>query len=90
MSITRKIKDPNSTLDYVVDWSAWLETDTIAAVTWTVPAGITQTTSLFSPTTATIWLSGGTAKAIYLIGCRITSTAGRIEDNSFEILVVEK
>jgi hypothetical protein len=90
MSITRKVKDPNSTLDFVVDWSAWLETDTISAVSWTVPTGITQTTSSFADTTATIWLMGGTAKAIYLIGCRITTAAGRIEDHSFEILIAEK
>lgn len=90
MSITRKIKDPNSTLDFVVDWSAWLEADTITAVTWTVPTGISQTSSSFTTTTATVWLSGGTAKAIYLIGCRITTAAGRIEDHSFEILAAEK
>ncbi len=90
MATQRKTKDPNSILDFVVDWSAWLEQDEINTVTWTVPAGITYSTQSQTTTTATIWLAGGTAKALYPITCRITTDAGRTEDFSFEILCVEK
>lgn len=88
--MTRKTKDPNATLDFVVDWSAWLDGDTINGATWTVPAGITKTSDSNTTTTATIWLSGGTVKSVYPITCRVSTTAGRIEDFSFEILCAEK
>ena len=92
MPVTRKIKDPNSTLDFPVDWSEWLDDsgDTISAVSWIVPAGITKASEEHTDTVATIWLTGGTAKAIYPVTCRVTTAAGRIEDFTFEILMVEK
>ena len=61
------VKDPQATLDYRFDWSAWLTPDTISSVTWTVPAGITQTAATNTTTTATIWLSGGTVGTRYTI-----------------------
>lgn len=92
MPITRKIKDPNSTLDFPVDWSEWLEDsgDTISSVSWIVPDGITKASEENTDTVATIWLTGGTAKSIYPITCRVTTAAGRIEDFTFELLMVEK
>jgi len=88
--MTRKVKDPNSTLDFVVDWTAWLNGDTISTVTWMVTAGITKTSESNTTTTATIWLSGGQSRSVYPITCRITTAGGRIDDYSFEILVGEK
>ncbi|HEU0119019.1 MAG TPA: hypothetical protein VFQ91_00715 [Bryobacteraceae bacterium] len=88
--MTRKTKDPNATLDFVVDWTAWLDGDMISAVTWMVPVGITKTTQNNTDSTATVWLSGGSAKAVYPITCRVSTTAGRIEDFTFEILCAEK
>ena len=37
-------KDPNATLDYTFDWSAWLTpiADTITSVTWVLSAGLTS------------------------------------------------
>jgi hypothetical protein len=59
-----KIKDPTSTLDYLLDWSAVLAQvggDTITASTWTTTdPGLTIATSSHTTTTTTVWLSGGT------------------------------
>ncbi len=40
-------------------------------------------------TAAVIWLSGGTVGKTYVIQNRIVTVAGRQEDESFGILVVE-
>lgn len=70
-------KDPASILDYRIDWSGWLETDTIAVSVWTVPDGITTTQDSSDATSATIWLSGGAALAEYHVTNEITTAQGR-------------
>ena len=83
-------KDPQSTLDYKLDWSSWLTTDTIASVIWTVETGITQTATSNTTTSATIWLSGGEVGTEYTVTCRITTTAGRIDERSIAIRVAQR
>lgn len=84
-------KDPNATLDYQVDWSAWLDTDTIIASTWVVPTGLTNASDAFTTTTATIWLSGGSlVTKAYVVVNRIATAAGRTEDRSFVIQMEER
>ena len=51
-------KDPDSVLDYTVDWSRWLGSDTISTSAWTVD-GITKDSDSSTTTTTTIWVSGG-------------------------------
>ena len=51
------VKDPSAVLDYVINWSTWLGSDTITGTpTWTVPTGITKDSQSNSTTAATIWL----------------------------------
>ena len=83
-------KDPQSTLDYVVDWSSWLGADTIASVAWTVETGITQASTTNTTTTATIWLSGGEAGTEYTVTCRVTTAAGRIDERSIVVKVAQR
>lgn len=87
MAFEKVVKDPDATLDYKVDWSSWLGTDTIASATWVVPSGLNEVTSGNTTTTATVWLSGGTLKKTYLVTSRITTAAGRINDYSFNVSV---
>lgn len=79
------LKDPNAVLDYVVDWTTWLGTDTIVTSTWTVPAGITKDSDSKTNTAATIWLSGGTENTDYACVNRITTAGGRTEDQTITI-----
>jgi len=83
-------KDPNANLDYEVVWSDWLTSDTITAVAWTVETGITQTAATNTTTAATIWLSGGEAGTEYTVTCRVTTTAGRIDERSIAIRVAQR
>ena len=87
---SRFLKDPNAVLDYVVDWTTWLNGDTIATILWTVPAGITQDSESESTTSATVWLSGGTVGETYQLVNRITTAGGRTEDRTIRITIVQR
>lgn len=80
-------KDPAAVLDYTVDWSAWLGTDTISASTWTVPTGITKVTDNYTPTTATAWFSGGTLGKSYAIVHRVTTLGGRTDERTITLFL---
>jgi hypothetical protein len=89
-------KDPNAVLDYRFDWQGddpgpWLaDAETISTSTWTVPTGITKDSDSKTDTTATIWLSGGTAGVTYDVVNRITTSAGRTEDRTLQVVCVER
>jgi hypothetical protein len=83
-------KDPTAVLDYTIDWRKWLGDDTIATVAWTVPVGIANAGSVFSTTTTTIWLSGGTAGTSYSIYVTITTVGGRTEKRTFKISAIDR
>lgn len=90
-------KDPNATLDYAFNWSAYLAeiTDTIVGATFIVDPSLTITQQGFDDTTATVWLSGGTAPAQPAVNelrvtCRITTAEGRVDDRSIFLKIVER
>ncbi len=80
-------KDPDAVMDYRLDWSAFLVTDTISTSTWTVPTGITKQSDTNTTTAVTIWLTGGTAGTNYELTNRITTAAGRTQDVTITIMV---
>jgi hypothetical protein len=84
------VKDPQAILDYVVDWTDWLSSDTISVVAWVVPAGITNPSISNTTKTATIWLSSGTAGNSYDITCRITTAGGRTDERTITVSVRNK
>ena len=83
-------KDPDEVLDYTVDWVAWLDDDTITSSSWTVPAGVTQESSNFTSTTATVWVSGGTDGTDYRCTNTVTTTAGRTAQRVIVIRLGER
>ena len=92
LPLSRVTKDPESTLDYVCDWSDWLSTsnDRLTSVVWLVPPGVRKTSQSVTDTTATVWVTGGTLKRIYAVTCRATTLAGRTDDYTFEIVIQDK
>ncbi len=98
-------KDPQAVLDYACLWQDWLAADeTITAHTIT-PSAATITVDSSSVNAAavtldgveqkigsvvTIWLSGGTANTAYVIGCRVTTSAGRVDERSFTLTVKDR
>lgn len=72
-------KDPNDLLDYVFDWTKWLQSgETIDSFSITVSSGLTLSSSSTSVDgkKITIWISGGVSK-LETATCRIVTTGGR-------------
>lgn len=85
------LHDPNAVLDYRVDWTQWLDSgETITAATWIVPDGLTSSSESFDSVSATVWLAGGTVGQTYTVTNRVTTTAGRTDDRSFRVRVVNR
>lgn len=87
LKLTWPNKDPSDVLDYQIDWSAALGTDTIASSTWTA-TGYTINSNSFTPTTTTVWLAGGPA-GVNKITNRITTAGGRTIERSVQQTVAE-
>ena len=88
-----RYKDPSSVLDFTFDWGTlgWLATgETITTSTMTVSYGIIKDSQSNTTTTATAWISGGTAGYAYTLTNRIVTSAGRTDERSMTIKVVNR
>lgn len=85
-------KDPDATLDYTIDWTEWLSAidDTISTSTWVAQAGLTVDSDTNTTTTATAFVSGGTAGTTLTLTNRITTVGGRTDDRSITLKIVER
>lgn len=89
--MTDMIKDSDARLDFAVDWTAWLVApDTIASVQWLPDPGITVDTPTLAGAKATVWISGGMARQRYGVTCRVTTTAGRVDDRTIHVRIMER
>lgn len=78
-------KKQGDELDYSIDWSAWLGSDTISNSSWSVPAGIDDTLETNSTTVGTVWLAGGSLGGSYECANTIVTAAGRTKSESIII-----
>ncbi|GLC97854.1 hypothetical protein Tamer19_72630 [Cupriavidus sp. TA19] len=91
-------KDSDATLDYQVDWSAWLaDGETIMAdpaPVITVDDGLTLNPGGKSTSEAggkvTFWLGAGTAGRTYTVACKITTSQGRVDQRSFRLPITQR
>lgn len=92
MAVEKFYKDPDATLDYVVDWNEWLDGDTISDMDYIADDGITVETGRcsFDTATSTLWLSGGTAGQTYDVVCRVTTALGRVDDRTIRFTIKER
>ncbi len=88
MKIPDYTKDPDETLDYIINWAVHLDDDTIASSSWAAETGITVDSDTNTTTTATVWLSGGTIKEFYLVTNTIVTDGGRTLEQSIRIHMV--
>lgn len=89
-------KDPDSLLDYEIDWSNFLSdpdgnvVDSLIASSFIPGAGITvrlDPPATFTSTKTRVWIEGGTEGSQYDIVNRIRTSDGRIEDRFFRIKI---
>lgn len=98
VSITTVLtKDPNATLDYVLDLTKWVPTgDTLSAASWTCVPGDEDSIIDVSPapsisgSKATVWLTGGTAGQVYDLTCAFTTTQGRVDNRTVQVKIREQ
>jgi len=98
-------KDPDEILDYSVDWSRFLGSDTISAVTWyiydendtkeevsdsEVVNGLQFVVGTISGQVATARFSLGTNNVRYTVVCRVNTAEGLQYERSIFLRVKEK
>lgn len=84
------VKDPDEVMDYTFDWETWLDSDTISSSSMTVGTGLTDDEADTNDTTsATVWVSGGTAGTCYEVKNTIVTAAGRTAERTIYIDVKE-
>ena len=86
------IKDPDSTLDYGVDWTLWLNGDVINNSTWDVPSGLSVVggSETYNSSTTSLFVSGGAVGEDYVLSNKITTTGQRTAERSFTIHVRQR
>ena len=69
------------------NYSATAQNFTGSALSPTVPGDLTKTAQSNDTTSATVWLSGGTAGRDHAVAVTITTAAGRTKQRSMKIMV---
>ncbi len=88
MKIPTYSKDPDETLDYIINWATHLGSDKISSSSWVAETGITIDSDTNTTTTATVWLSGGTLGQFYLVTNTIVTDGGRTLEQSIRVHMV--
>ena len=87
------IKDPDDDLDYVFDWSDWLDDgDSIESYVIEADDGITiHDDSLNEDANMVVyWVSGGDVGSEYSVTCQITTKIGRIRSRTVIFRIKQK
>lgn len=87
-----KKKDPDSLVDYGIDWTDYLASnqDSIESSSWEVPVGLTEEGDSHTEDHTFVWLRGGTVGNTYAVTNRIVTAGGRTEDETIYILCEER
>lgn len=90
-SFTAPRKDPDATLDYQMDWSAFLaEGETITAQAVTGPVGITISGVTQASGIVRWRVAGGTSGTSYQVTVQITTSAGQVDQRTVSIPVRDR
>jgi len=92
--MTLMLKDPDSVLDYSVDWGAdYLAGDVLTESSWTIApgeaGGVSILSSGFDLKSSTVQVAGGNGGRIYRLTNHVVTAEGR-EDSRSIMLRVEK
>lgn len=82
------VKAASEVLDYSLDYTDVLSSETISSSTWAVaPSTITISSSSNTTTATTVWLSGGTAGQVYTVTNTVVTSGGRTFQRSITVQV---
>jgi hypothetical protein len=86
-------KDRRARIDYSVRWVDWLNGDQLFSSAWAIVDTLDGALVIDTPTnttgTATIWISSGTVNSTYRVENSIITLAGRVDNRSILIEVVD-
>ena len=83
-------KDPDSKLIYSIDWTLWLNGDTIAESSWILPAAFTKLEEGSTDTKTAIKISGGVNRTAYKIVNHIKTTNTEEEEDQTVCFYIEE
>jgi len=89
------VKDPDTRIDYEVDWgTAYPDGQAVVASAWAIApeeaGGLSVAATAHDLTRATVTLTGGVIGHVYRIGNRVTLSDGQIDERSMTIRVEER
>ena len=88
-------KDPNEVLDYSIDWTDRLVSETISTSVWSLASGGTDSALVIGSNSinslrTVVWLSAGTLGGTYYVLNRITTSGNRTMDQTVRIKIKAK
>jgi hypothetical protein len=88
------LKDPQSRVDYAIDWSGYLDGQVVAGSAWSVqPAeagGLAVDAASFDLARTAATLAGGVVGHVYTATNRVTLSDGRSDQRSITLRVEER
>lgn len=86
-------KDPDEVLDYRIEWTDRLTSESLSTSTWFISgpdSALVQDSATIEDTQAVVWLSAGTLGAVYTLTNRVTTSAARTMDQTVRLKIKEK
>lgn len=83
-------KDPEEVLDYSIDWTERLVSETIVTSTWSLTGDdndLTADSDTISANRTVLWLSGGTLNATYYCTNQIVTSGNRTMEQTVKIKI---
>lgn len=88
------LKDPQSRVDYAIDWSGYVDGQIVTASAWAVtpqePGGVAVDGASFDLARTAATLTGGAAGHVYSITNQVTLSDGRSDQRSITLRVEER
>ncbi len=88
------LKDPQSRIDYAIDWGGYLDGQTIAASQWSVTpletGGIAVEQASFDLNRSAARVAGGIAGRVYSLSNRVTMSDGSVDERSIALRVEDR
>lgn len=92
--MTIHLKDPDATIDYLIDWGGKLGERSVAASDWAVtpsePGGLVIADDGIDGARTRATLSGGVAGHVYRATCQVELSDGRIDERSISLRVEQR
>ncbi|MBX3562464.1 MAG: hypothetical protein KF780_11710 [Sphingomonas sp.] len=88
------LKDPQSRVDYAIDWGGYMDGQAIAESIWSATpdeaGGIVVEAASFDLNRSAARIAGGLAGRVYSVANRVTMSDGSVDERSITLRVEER